>query len=153
MNNVGFSFSSHTYFPQKPPTQEHFEENQCYEKGEELMQKAGQVQDFFTRSDDSAIDLDPRPGYVRLDRAFAPQLLESNSEIVSGFRTPDSGLQAYEPKTMGDPSSLTISSGGKDVSMERPVYVNNRYAPTHESVIQNDDGSRTASWQYRPGHF
>ena len=46
-----------------------------------------------------------------------------------------------------------IANGGKDITMERPVYVNDRYAPTLESVILNNDGSRTASWQYRPGHF
>lgn len=154
MNSVGYSFSSITYKPQNPPSAENFEVHQCYVKGEELLQKAGLVADFFTRSDDSAVDLDPRPGYVRLNRTFAPELLERNSQVVSGFQTPDGGLQAYEPNSAGgDPSTLCIANGGKDITMERPVYVNDRYAPTLESVILNDDGSRTASWQYRPGHF
>lgn len=154
MNSVGYSFNSITYKPQNPPGQENFEEHQCYLKGEELVTKAGQVSDFFTRSDNSAVDLDPRDGYVRLNRAFAPELMERNSEVVSGFLTPDGGLQAYEPKMAGgDPSTLSIANGGKDITMERPIYVNDRYAPTLESVILHDDGSRTASWQYRPGHF
>ncbi|MBX3170990.1 MAG: hypothetical protein KF760_26520 [Candidatus Eremiobacteraeota bacterium] len=154
MNSVGYSFSSITYKPQNPPGPENFEEHQCYLKGEELVRKAGQVSDFFTRSDNSAVDLDPRPGYVRLNRAFAPELMERNSQVVSGFQTPDGGLQAYEPKMAGgDPSTLSIANGGQDITMERPVYVNDRYAPTLESVILHADGSRTASWQYRPGHF
>lgn len=154
MNSVGYSFSSITYKPQTPPSSENFEEHQCYIKGEELVHKAGQISDFFARSDNSAIDLDPRPGYVRLNRAFAPELMERNSQVVCGFQTPDGGLQAYEPKVAGgDPSTLSIANGGKDITMERPIYVNDRYAPTLESVILNEDGSRTASWQYRPGHF
>lgn len=154
MNSVGYSFSSITYNPQSPPSAQNFEQHQCYMKGEELVLKAGQVSDFFTQSDNSAVDLDPRPGYVRLCRAFAPELMERNSQVVSGFQTPDGGLQAYEPKMAGgDPSTLSIANGGKDITMERPVYVNDRYAPTLESVILHDDGSRTASWQYRPGHF
>ena len=154
MNSVGYSFSSITYKPQNPPGIQNFEIHECYRKGEELLQKAGQVSDFFAQSDNTAVDLDPRPGYVRLNHAFAPELLERNSQVVSGFQTPDGGLQAYEPKAAGgDPSSLSIANGGKDITMERPIYVNDRYAPTLESLILNDDGSRTASWQYRPGHF
>lgn len=154
MNSVGYSFSSITYKPQNPPSSENFEEHQGYLKGEELLRKAGQVSDFFLKSDNSAIDLDPRAGYVRLNRAFAPDLMERNSQVVSGFQTPDGGLQAYEPRPAGgDPSSVSIANGGRDITMERPIYVNDRYAPTLESVILNQDGSRTASWQYRPGHF
>ena len=154
VNSVGYSPNSITYKPQHPPTSENFEALECYRKGEELFQKAGQVSDFFTQSDNSAIDLDPRDGYVRLNRAFAPALLERNSEVISGFQTPDGNLQAYEPRMAGgDPSTLSIAKGGRDITMERPVYVNDRYAPTLESVITHDDGSRTASWQYRPGHF
>ncbi|MBS2039097.1 hypothetical protein JST97_29210 [bacterium] len=83
-----------------------------------------------------------------------PELLERNSQIISGFMTPDGGLQAFEPHPAGqDPSTISVASGGRDITMERPVYVNDRYAPTLESVILNQDGTRTASWQYRPGHF
>ncbi len=155
MNSVGYSFSSYTYNPKNPPAQEsNFEEHQCYMKGEELLGKAAQVSDFFTKSDNSAQDLDPRAGYVRLNKAYAPELIERNSQMISGFMTPDGGLQAFEPRPAGqDPSNLTIANGGKDITMERPVYVNDRYAPTLESVILNSDGTRTASWQYRPGHF
>ncbi len=150
--NVGYVNSIH-YKPQSPPSTERFEEHECYLKGEQLVEKAARVTDFFRQSDNSAIDLDPRDGYVRL-RAFAPALMERNSEVISGFRTPDGNLQAYEPRMAGgDPSTLHIANGGKDITTERPVYVNDRYAPTLESVILHDDGSRTASWQYRPGHF
>ncbi|MBS2040687.1 hypothetical protein JST97_37215, partial [bacterium] len=74
MNSVGYSFSSLTYNPKTPPSQEtNFEEHQCYLKGEELIGKAARVTDFFTKSDNSAQDLDPRPGYVRLNKAYAPE--------------------------------------------------------------------------------
>ena len=149
--NVGY-VNSLTYKPHAPASA--FEENACYLKGEQLVEKATRVADFFTRSDNSAIDLDPRDGYVRLNRAYAPEMLERNSQVISGFRTPDGGIQAYEPRSAGgDPSTLTIADRGRDITMERPVYVNDRYAPTLESVVLHDDGSRTASWQYRPGHF
>lgn len=153
--NVGYSFSSLTYHPKSPPAAENnFEGHQCYSKGEALVEKAARVSDFFTKSDNSELDLDPRPGYVRLNKAYAPELLERNSQLISGFMTADGGLQAFEPHPAGqDPSNITVARGGRDITMERPVYVNDRYAATLESVILHDDGSRTASWQYRPGSF
>lgn len=145
---------SYTYRPGQAPPQQDWSASQAYQRGEKMNQTAEQTSDFFVQADNTAIDLDPREGYVRLKDAAAPQLLEETTSTVTGYRTPDGDLQVTgENGGQYQPTTLAISENGKEVYMDRPWYLNDRYLPTLESLSRNDDGSRTFSLSYYQQQF
>lgn len=141
---------SYTYKPADPaPGDQNWEAMQCRQKGAELSGAAQRAADFFSRADNGCADLDPRDGFVRLRNAAAPGLLEQDTQLVSGVRTPDGDLAVDGGGyyTMGA-STLTVSNNGTEISMERPMYSNNMYGPTLEQLSVNEDGTHTVSWIY-----
>jgi hypothetical protein len=146
----------YTYRPCDPPpsanTGEGFEQATSREKGDHLHGAAQRANDFFVRADnDCCYDTDPRPGFVRLTNVVAPSLLENGTQFVSGFRSPDGDLAVWASNGYSaDPSSLVVSNNGSQVTMQRPMYENNMYAPTQEQLSYNGDGTRTISWLYTP---
>ena len=142
-------WSTLTYNPSKPPAPQDWSANSLFGEGQAIDEKANNARDFFQRADNKAADIDPRPGYVRLQETPAENLLERNSNNVSGFMTPDGDLWAQAK--VGDyntTSTLTISNNGREVTMDRPVYVNNKYLPTLENLVYNGNGTRTYSSTY-----
>lgn len=135
-----------------PPatTGEGFEQLQCREKGDHLEGAAQRAADLFAGSDNTAVDSDPRPGFVRLTNVAAPGLLEQDTQIVSGFRTPEGDLSVEALGHFQGASTLDVSDAGKEITMQRPWYSNNMYLPTQEQLTRNPDGTLTVSWNYLP---
>lgn len=146
--NTAFG-ESYTYRPGQAPPPQNWSASQAYQRAEKMNETAQQVSDFFVAADNSEADVDPRAGYVRLKNAEAPALLERTTTTISGFRTPDGDLQVTgENADNFQATTLAISDSGKEVFMDRPWYLNDRYLPTLESLTQNGDGTRTYSSAY-----
>ena len=153
--NISAANPGYNYRPENPPPKENWSEHQAYQDAEAIHEKATQSLDFFRQADNSTAeglyDLDPREGFVQLREVDAPGLLERHTAQVSGVLTPEGDLFVSGRETsFGETSTLTITEDGKEVTMGRPVYVNDRYLPTVENLTYEDDGSRTYQFQYTP---
>lgn len=149
MNITTQSHERINYRPENPP-----KNSTLYKSSESLVNKANMTRDFFQASDNMDAngikDLDPRKGFVRLENAPAKGLLERGSTSISGFMTPDSKLTANSDTSFGSNVRSSLTMQKDTYSMDRPVYVNDRYAPTTETVKFEQDGSRSFSLTYRP---
>lgn len=125
-----------------------FEQAQLRAKGDHLDAAAQRVTELFERSDNTAVDTDPRAGFVRLRNLPAAGLLERSTESVTGFRTADGDVSVEGTGYYKGPSTLTLSNSRSEVTMERPWYDNQMYLPTQEQLTYNADGSRTVSYVY-----
>lgn len=149
MKTVNFG-DSYTYRPGQAPPQQDWSASTSYQRGEAMHATAQRTADFFQASDNGEFDVDPREGYVRLRNAPAPELLERTTTTVTGFRTPDGDLQVSGENAEHGygyaPTTLAIH--GNEVMMDRPVYLNDRYMSTIESLKDNADGTRTFAMSY-----
>jgi hypothetical protein len=151
MNTMNFS-ESYTYRPGQVPPKEDWSASVSYQRAEAMHQTAERTADFFQRSDNGEFDVDPREGYVRLKNAPAPELLERTTTTVTGLRTPDGDLQVTGENSdaahQANYAPTTLAIHGQEVIMDRPVYLNDRYMSTIESLKDNPDGTRTFSMSY-----
>jgi hypothetical protein len=149
MNTMNFG-DSYTYRPGQVPPKEDWSASTSYQRAEAMHETAQRTADFFQQADNGEFDIDPREGYVRLRNAPAPELIERQTTTVTGFRTPDGDLHAIgqnnEAEYGQQPTTLAIH--GSEVMMDRPVYVNDRYMSTIESLKDNADGTRTFAMSY-----
>ncbi len=149
MNNINAFTTPFTYRPGQVPPPENWSASSAYHDAESMRATAQRTSDFFATSDNTEADLDPRQGFVRLQQAAGPGVIEERSNQVSGYRTPDGNLQATcVTDDYGTTSMIAISEGGKEVYQDRPVYVNNRYMPTLSTLTQNSDGTCSYSEAY-----
>jgi hypothetical protein len=138
---------TYTYRPGQPPANQDWEGNESYRRGEDMRNVAKNTEDFFVAHDNTPDDVDPRPGYVRLKNLAAPGLIEKQTVSVDGYRTPDGNLQVTSQNDNSQ-TLLSIARSGQEIYMDRPVYVNDRYMPTLETLNQNADGTCSYAMAY-----
>lgn len=141
MKPINFG-DSYTYTPGQVPPSQDWSASTLYQRGEAMHETADRTADFFRQADNGEFDVDPRAGYVRLKNAPAEGLVETRTTTVTGFQTPDGELNVTaENAEFHQPTML--ARHGSEITMDRPVYVNDRYMSTIETLSDNQDGTRT----------
>src|SRR5437868_5463940 len=125
--NIGTQLrESYTYRPGQVPDKSDWSASESYSRAEAQSEKAHQVTDFFQAADQGPSDIDRREGFVRLQDVPAEGLLEEGTTTVTGFSTAEGDLQVSGQNGVwnGSQTTMAISNHGKEVVMDRPVYVN-----------------------------
>ncbi len=121
-------------------------EESKYPKVGSLQGRAARVEDFFRSSDNTEIDLDPRPGVIYISGPVVPGFVENRAEFVSGkFDQASGSLSAKAATKEGAQARIVIEKqkGLKTIFFESDAFINSSFLGSISSLSENPDGTLT----------